>query len=276
MTRTKRTAPRPIANVMRKEWIITWRNPNNILFVTLVPVLITVQMLVYIFLAMRFAGAKLLFDTILQGAVERWLEQFSVREALSQEQQLLVFFFGQFPLYALLIPCMVSLSFATFSIVEEKQTRTLEPLLATPVRTSELLLGKALSGLIPSIIMSFFCTAVFLLGILAMGEGGLIHTVLNLQWWVSLFLLVPLVSLLTFMLGVTGSSRAKDSKSAQNIAVVVVLPIIGLVVIQVLGIVLFSLFKLLLLSALLIILNVVVLRLAVRIFSRETILISWK
>jgi ABC-2 type transport system permease protein len=276
MTRTKRTAPRPIANVMRKEWIITWRNPNNILFVTLVPVLITVQMLVYIFLAMRFAGAKLLFDTILQGAVERWLEQFAVREALSQEQQLLVFFFGQFPLYALLIPCMVSLSFATFSIVEEKQTRTLEPLLATPVRTSELLLGKALSGLIPSIIMSFFCTAVFLLGILAMGEGGLVRTVLNFQWWVSLFLLVPLVSLLTFMLGVAGSSRAKDSKSAQNIAVVVVLPIIGLVVIQVLGIVLFSLFKLLLLSALLIILNVVVLRLAVRIFSRETILISWK
>jgi len=115
--------PNPVANVMRKEWLLTFRNLNNILFITLVPVLITVQVLVYIFLALRFAGAKLLMDTILGGAVERWLLQFTVPAGLSPEQQIEIFFFSQFPLYGLLIPCMVALSFATFSIVEEKADR---------------------------------------------------------------------------------------------------------------------------------------------------------
>ena len=268
--------PNPVANVMRKEWLLTFRNLSNILFITLVPVLITVQVLVYIFLTLRFAGAKLLMDTILGGAVERWLLQFNVPAGLTPEQQIEIFFFSQFPLYGLLIPCMVALSFATFSIVEEKQTGTLEPLLATPVRTSELLLGKALAGLLPAIAMSYLCTGIFLLGILVMGEGELIPWVLNPQWWISLFVLVPLVSLLTFMLGVTGSSRAKDANSAQNIAVVIVIPILAIVVLQVLGLVLFSVLRLALLSAVLILLNVVTLKAAVRIFSRETILIGWK
>lgn len=50
---------------------------------------------------------------------------------------------------------MIAKNIATFSIVEEKQTKTLEPLLATPVQTWELLIGKALSGAIPAVIMSW-------------------------------------------------------------------------------------------------------------------------
>ena len=245
MIRNNKVKPKPVANVIRKEILLIFRNVNNTLFVTLVPVLITVQVLVYIFLAVRFAGTALLADTMIHGSLERWLLQFSVPANLPQKQQLEVFLFGQFPIYSLLIPCMVALSLTTFSIVEEKQTRTLEPLLATPVRTSELLLGKALAGLMPSIAMSLLCTGIFILGVLVMGRGGLIVWVLNPQWWMTLLLLVPLVSLLTFMLGVTGSSRAKDAKSAQNIAVVIVLPILGLVALQILGILMLSVFKLL-------------------------------
>ena len=268
--------PRPILNVMRKEWTVVFRNPGNILFIILVPVLVTVQVLVYIFLALRFAGAALLMDTIFGKAAERFFVQFNITADLTPRQQIEIFFFGQFPLYGLLIPCMVALSFATFGIIEEKQTRTLEPLLATPIRTSELLLGKALSGLLPAIVMSYICTGLFFLGILIMGDGSLIRLVINPQWWLSLFLLVPLVSLLTFMLGVTGSSRAKDTQSAQNFAVVIILPILAIVALQVLGLVMFSLFRLFLLSAALALLNVFMVRASVRIFSRETILTAWK
>ena len=55
-----------------------------------------------------------------------------------------VLLLSQFKFFLLLIPTMIAVSFATFSIIEEKQSRSLEPLLATPVKTREVLLGKAL------------------------------------------------------------------------------------------------------------------------------------
>ncbi|MBN2325446.1 MAG: ABC transporter permease subunit [Spirochaetes bacterium] len=267
-----------IANVMRKEWLLILRTPNNIFFVTMVPVLVTVQFLFYIWLALRLAGADIIMDTVLAGAVDRFFSSFEAAASgtLDPEQKLLVFFFGLFPLYGLLIPCLVSLSFATFGIVEEKMTKTLEPLLATPVRTSDLLLGKALAALVPAAVMSFICAGIFLLGTVVMGKGPLIGIVITPRWWIFLFVLSPLFSLLTFMLGVAGSARAADVKSAQNFAVLVVLPILGFVVLQVLGVLMFSPLTLLLLAAALVCLNLIMLRISVRIFKRETILTAWK
>ena len=276
MNRNNQNKRHPIAHVIRKEWLITFRSLNNTLFITLVPVLITLQILLYIFLVLRFAGADLILDSIIGRAIEKWLVQFSVPQGLSALQRLQVFFFSQFPIYQLLIPCMIAMSFASFSIVEEKQTRTLEPLLATPVRTGQLLLGKALSGLIPSIIMSYSCTVIFLVGVMVMGSRELLRWVLNPQWWLSLFVLVPLVSFLSFMLGVSGSSRAQDAKSAQNIAVVVILPILAIVALQILGFVVFSPAKLIILSVVLLILNWIMLKVAEKLFKRETILVRWK
>ena len=48
----------------------------------------------------------------------------------------------QFLVFFLLMPAYIPLSIATFSIIGEKQARTLEPVLATPVRTVELLAGQ--------------------------------------------------------------------------------------------------------------------------------------
>ena len=48
----------------------------------------------------------------------------------------------QFLVFFLLMPAYIPLSIATFSIIGEKQARTLEPVLATPIRTVELLAGK--------------------------------------------------------------------------------------------------------------------------------------
>jgi len=48
----------------------------------------------------------------------------------------------QFLIFLLLIPAMVPSLIAPASIIMEKESKSLEPLLATPVKTSELLLGK--------------------------------------------------------------------------------------------------------------------------------------
>jgi len=171
---------------------------------------------------------------------------------------------------------MIANSMATFGIVEEKQTRTLEPLLATPVRTWELLLGKALAGAVPAIVMSWVCAGLFLIGVVLLGSSHLLRFVLTSSWFISLLLLVPGVTVLSFLLGVIASSRARDAKSAQNLAVVIVLPILGLVVVQLVGLAVFTPLLLVLVAAAIVVLDAVTLRGAVRLFQRESILVNWK
>ena len=52
----------------------------------------------------------------------------------------------QFLVIFLLMPAYVPLSIATFSIIGEKQARSLEPVLAAPIRTIELLAGKTVAA----------------------------------------------------------------------------------------------------------------------------------
>jgi len=265
-----------IINVIRKEWKGIFTNLNSALFITLLPLIITAQALLLIYLAVKFAGAEVLIETVLGTGINSWTAVFPSWQELPLVERFQVFFFAQFPSYLLLIPVMIAVSFATFSIIEEKQERTLEPLLATPIKTWELLLGKALAGAVPSFFITWFCAGIFLLGILWLGSGHLFRFVLNAQWFISLFLLVPLFSILAFLLGVIASSRVNDPKTAQNIVIIIILPILAIIVGQLTGITVLTPVKLFILAVALGIVNFFVLRVAVRLFQREAIVIRWR
>ena len=111
------------------------------------------------------------------------------------------------------------------TIVDERLIGSLEALLATPIRTGELLLGKALAGAIPAPAVSWICGGITLLVVWLMGWRYLVAMVVTPAWVATLVLLVPGVTLLSFLLGVIGSSRAQDPKNAQNLVVVIVLPV---------------------------------------------------
>jgi ABC-2 type transport system permease protein len=55
------------------------------------------------------------------------------------------FLFHQFSLLLLLVPIVSATALATHAVIGEKQSRALEPLLATPISTIELLAAKALT-----------------------------------------------------------------------------------------------------------------------------------
>jgi hypothetical protein len=78
------------------------------------------------------------------------------------------------------------------------------------------------------------------------------------------------------MLGVTGSSRAKDARGAQNMALVIILPVFGLIGIQITGIVWLTPLLILGLALVIAIAAVVSLRAAVRLFRRESIVVQWR
>jgi ABC-2 type transport system permease protein len=195
---------------------------------------------------------------------------------LGDVERFRVLLLDQFRFFVLVIPAMVANVFATLSIVEEKMTRTLEPLLATPVRTWELLVGKILSGAIPALAVTWASTGIFVLLTISLGWGPLLRWVIDPSWYLSIFLLTPAVSILSFALGVIGSSRASDAKAAQNLAVLVVLPLFALIAVQVIGLVRFTPFLTLGLSVGITALDGLLLRLAVRLFARESILIRWR
>ena len=109
-----------------------------------------------------------------------------------------------------------------------------------------------------------------------LGWGDLSGFVVTAGWFLTLFLLTPAVAVLSFMLGVAGSSRAKDARGAQNIALVIIFPVFALIGIQITGIVWFTPLLILALALAIVIAAFVSLRAAVRLFRRESIVVQWR
>jgi ABC-2 type transport system permease protein len=267
---------RRIRNILFKEWEIIFHDLNNTLFVTLIPFLIVAQSLLYIWLIDRFGGESIISTSFIQSALLKLMAEIPEVGGVPLNQQLQVLLLSQFKFWILLIPTMIAISFATFSIIEEKQSHSLEPLLATPVKTWELLLGKALSGAIPALIVTWVCAAIFFLGVAVMGWGSLIFLVLTPSWYITFFLLTPAVAALSFLLGIIGSSRAKDAKNAQNLVIVIIFPVFALIAVQVAGIVWFTPLLTLALSVGILVIDYFVLKVAVSLFQRESIVIKWR
>lgn len=265
-----------IGNILLKEWVLMFSDLNGALIVTLLPLLVVGQGILYIWLVINFGGDAVLNSSVFQTALEKLGNALPAIKGLAEGEKLEVLLLNQFSFFLLLIPTMIAVSFATFSIVEEKLSGSLEPLLATPVRTWELLSGKAISGAVPALIMTWVCAVIYLAAVAAIGWGHLIHLVLTPSWYISLFLLTPAVAILSFLLGVIGSSRAGDAKSAQNFVVLIILPVFALIAVQVTGIVWFNTLFTLLLSVAVALLDVIILRIAIRLFQRELIVVRWR
>jgi ABC-2 type transport system permease protein len=267
---------RHITNILQKEWRVIFQDLNNILFVTVLPLIIVAEPLVMIWLINRFGSDALLGSSLIQSALRQIMHEIPILGVYSSMGvPFEVLLLSQFKFFLLLIPTMIAISFATFSIIDEKQSRSLEPLLATPVKTWEVLLGKALAGAIPAVLVTWVCAGVFFLGVALMGWGGLIKLVLTPSWYITFFLLTPAVAVLSFLLGVVGSSRAKDAKNAQNMIILIVLPVLALIALQVTGVVWFTPFMTLWLTIAIAVFDYLFLRLAVGLFQRESIVIKW-
>src|SRR5919201_2057389 len=83
---------------------------------------------------------------------------------LDDRQTLEVLLLGQFLILLLLAPISAPLTIASYSIVGEKQLRTLEPLLASPIRTWELLLAKAVAATVPGVVGGWLGYAILAVG----------------------------------------------------------------------------------------------------------------
>jgi ABC-2 type transport system permease protein len=190
---------------------------------------------------------------------------------------LIGFIIKQLLIFLLMIPAMVPSLIAPASILMEKENNTLEPLLATPLKTSELLLGKTLTALIPAFVIS---TVNFLMLTLVVDVASHIKLgftpLPTLEWLIVAFILSPILSFILTMMSVIVSSRSTDIRSAQGIGSVIILPIYLIIGLQMAGFFLLNITYLLIGCLVLLAVCPLLLKLAVRVFDRENILTNWK
>ena len=136
----------------------------------------------------------------------------------------------------LVMPVFVPVLIASGSIAGEKERRTLEPLLASPVSAAELLLGKSLAALVPAVLVTWAAFAVLCVGVdwaawplygRPLLPDGL--------WAFGVLVLAPLFAFLGNGVAVLVSARVGDSRLAQQLSALVVLPLVGLAASQVAG-----------------------------------------
>lgn len=176
----------------------------------------------------------------------------------------------------MLIPTVVPLTMAIYSVIGEKASRTLEPLLATPVGVGDLLFAKSLASTVPSVIVTWAAYAIYLGMVITIGSHAAVNAVTAPRWILAIVVLVPLLTLLSVNLGILISTRVNDVRVAQQIGGLVVVPVVGLGIAQVTGRVVLDNGAFLQMTIVLIALDLAVFWLARVAFQRENILVRWR
>ncbi len=254
--------------ILGREWTETIRNRLLLSTIIIPPLILTVAPIVLAGAIGQRALPAGLATQILQQKPE-W-SGFTAGELAGAfaVQQFLVFF--------LLMPAYIPLSIATFSIIGEKQARSLEPVLAAPIRTVELLAGKAIAALVPGVLAGWATYVVFVALASVVYGPNLFGVVTDPSWLAGVFLLGPAVGLASVVSGVIVSSRVNDPRVAQQIGGVIIVPIVGLVLAQASGTILLGATGYAVMTVVVLIVALVGLRIGVRLFDREAILTRWR
>jgi ABC-2 type transport system permease protein len=191
-------------------------------------------------------------------------------------QAFLIMMNDQYMFYFLLIPMMMPVYIAAYSIIGEKETKSLEPLLAAPISTWELLVGKSLAAALPAIILTWLSFIVLIIGSYFVMPGPVFVAMIRPVWLTAMVLLSPLLALLSVFSGVIVSSRMNDPRAAQQVMGIFVVPIVALSLVVLAGKVFLSVPMVILAAIFTLALDGGVLYFAVRLFQRETILTRWK
>jgi ABC-2 type transport system permease protein len=210
------------------------------------------------------------------GEVEALQRSNPALRGLSPTDALQILIIDQIMVLYMQAPLFIPLTIASYSIIGEKQLRTLESLLATPIRTWELLVAKSVAAAVPGVLVSWVSYAAFALIARLSVSAVVLRTVVGPTWLLAFLLVVPLFALLAVGTGVIASSRTNDPRAAQQLGAVIILPIAALLFAQVFGFIQLDVRYVLLLAVGVALADIGLLWLAVRLFDRETILTRWR
>ena len=208
--------------------------------------------------------------------LERISQALGPNTNLSPSGRVQLFLFQQFLIVFLLMPVTGAMALAAHAIVGEKQARTLEPLLATPLTTLELLIAKVVGALLPTLAISTVGLSLYGLIIAMVAEPGVLRAMVSPTTMILIFAIGPLCALVSLQTAIVVSSRVNDARTAQQFGVLIVIPATGLVIAQVTGAVWLTATMMVLIAAGLFVVWILLTLLSVALFEREAILTRWK
>ena len=169
---------------------------------------------------------------------------------------------------------MASSVLGSDSFAGERERKTIEALLATPLSDSELFIGKILVSFIPSMIITVVSFSIFaaVVDIITFGMFNGMLLLPNVSYLVMVFGVAPVITLCSIGLTVIISSKVKGFKEAQQISVVLLLPVLGLVFAQISGLLILGPLVLVGLISIFAVADIIIFYAGIKIFQREEIL----
>ncbi|MCT7693668.1 MAG: ABC transporter permease, partial [Lactobacillus iners] len=159
--------------------------------------------------------------------------------------------------------------------IGEKEHKTLEGLLYTPINTKVLVLGKALGCAAPAVTISTVSVLVYILVVNTVGWRYFKHIILpNMTWLLVTILISPLLVLLSILLVIGSSQYLKNSKSAQGVSMIIVAPIFGMLISQATGVLILGVFETVILIIVLILLDIIVFCVVMKMFNFEKFILN--
>jgi ABC-2 type transport system permease protein len=256
--------------IVQKEWLDMRKNKMVLLMMFALPILMVAMILGTAWVMARSPGAQG------QPSASNGSILPAPLAALGPRDGLMVLLNDQFMFYLFMIPIALPVYIAAYSIIGEKETRSLEPILATPISTTELLLGKIIAAVTPAVLAAWISFAFTAVGMYLITNPVVFSFLVRPVWSVGMLLHSPLFGLLSASCGVIASSRLNDPRAAQQVTGLIVLPILGVSVAVVMGRIYMDSRMLIWATLAAILVNVAVLWLTVKLFQRETILTRWK
>lgn len=229
---------RAIRAIIRKDLKQVTQNQMVWLPMILVPLILQVIMPLGMVLMPRFVSADQLgldemqaFYQIIPAALQQTLAGLSL-----PQQWIMLAANYMFAPFFLIVPLMTASVIGADSFVGEKERKTLEGLLYSPLSDVEFFVAKVLTALVPALVISF---STFVLYGLVVNLGG--YSIMQriffptATWWPLVFWLGPATSVAALGVTVLISVRAKSFMQAQQLSGLLVLPVVFLMIGQISG-----------------------------------------
>lgn len=178
-------------------------------------------------------------------------------------------------LFFLIIPLTVPIVIAADSIAGEKSRKSFEALLATPLSNSEILLGKiglpflfgivgTIIGAIPYLAILYYLTNQYIS----------FSYIININFILLVLFLTPTTGLLSSVVMVFISSRVSNTRDAQQLGTLVVLPMLVYFLVQIV-LIIFSTYTIILGALFLLLIDAILIKFSINVFSRENIMTNF-
>lgn len=262
-----------ILTIIDKEWAEVFKNRMVLFTLIFLPLIFTLLPLTLLYLTGQGMGDVGGVNTA--DVPTAFLTQ--CEEGMTGAECLQIYLVNQFLLLFMMMPVIIPVTIAAYSIVGEKTTHSLEPLLATPITTIELLVGKGMAAALPAILVGWGSFGIFLLLLPMLGiSDAVVRYIAGPTWLLAVFVAGPLMAIAAVNLALYVSSRVNDPRTAEQIAAVLIVPILGLVFAQLAGVIVINLIVMLSFIGGMILLDIGMIYLGATIFQREHILTRWK